>query len=517
MTPLRASLSIATVLASLAAAVALTTGSAVIPVAAAGGPWPEAFDKALREDFRLASSHEADAPYRELFAYLVTNAVDRRTPSGSAVMQPGAPSRHGAAVDAMEGFTRMAPLVATWVAGGRPSQITDLRGRKVDLLVWMRTGVTHGTDPASPGYWGKARDFDQRIVEAADVARSLWILRDILWPTLTEAERSRVLSWLGQVAQARPSDNNWNLYPVLIQEVIRSFGGQVDEELSHHRWARFASFRIGGGWYSDGEERGNIDWYAAWGIYYELWWIRRISPGYGGATLADDLRSFVGDLTYLIGPSGIPIMGRSVCYRLAAPAPLVAAALAGPDRNTAIHPGLARHALDAVTGHFVERGAFAGGAATQGYCAADLRVLDNYSGPSSCLWSLRALTLAFLAGPGDALWTAPEQPLPVDQSSYSHPIPAAGWTAVGNAATGDVQIVRTNADPSQSPALEPYGTWRRALSTVLWWRPYRPDNLPAKYERPSYSALDPFCGCPVPAPPEPAARSGAIVFRGGSR
>jgi hypothetical protein len=516
MRPLRISLFLAAALAALALAGTVATGSAMGPVAAASAPWPATFDVALRAGFRAAAPQEAEAPYRRLFAYLVTNAVDKATASGSAVVQPGAPSRHGAAVDAIEGFTRMAPLVAAWIAGGRPSRITDMRGREIDLLAWMRTGVTHGTDPVSPGYWGEARDLDQRIVEAADVARSLWLLRETLWPALSGAERAKVLGWLGQVARVRPSDNNWNLYPVLIQEVIRLLGGKVDEALSRRRFARFVAFRIGDGWYSDGADRASIDWYAAWGIYYELWWIRRISPGYGGPTVADDLRSFARDLAYLIGPTGIPIMGRSICYRMAAPAPLVAAALAGPDRNTDIQPGLARRALNAVTGHFVEKGAFAGGTVTQGYCAADLRLLDNYSGPSSCLWSLRALTLAFLAAPTDPFWAAPEQSLPVEQASYSHLIPAAGWTAVGDAATGDVQIVRNNTSRGAEPELEPYGLWRRALSTVLWWRPYRPENLPAKYERHIYSALEPFCGCPVSAPSEPVAQSGAAVRPGGT-
>jgi hypothetical protein len=239
-------------------------------------------------------------------------------------------------------------------------------------------------------------------------------------------------------------------------------------------------------------------------MQYELWWIRRVRPGFGGSSIAKALQAFEADLTYLIGPNGIPIMGRSICYRMAAPAPLVAAALGGPDRNTNVHPGVARHALDVVTRYFVMRGAFSNGMPTQGYCGADPRVLDNYSGPSSCLWSLRALTLALLAGTDAPFWRDPPEKLPVERSSYERDISSIGWRVVGNQAGAEIRILRAGATPMSEPvldALAPYSMWRRLVSTVIWWRPYRPDNWAAKYRLPVYSSRTPFCGCLQPAKP----------------
>jgi len=39
----------------------------------------------------------------------------------------------------------------------------------------LRTGILHGVDPRSNEYWGAIGDYDQRIVEAADIARILWL------------------------------------------------------------------------------------------------------------------------------------------------------------------------------------------------------------------------------------------------------------------------------------------------------------------------------------------------------
>ncbi|MDQ3138175.1 MAG: DUF2264 domain-containing protein [Gemmatimonadota bacterium] len=40
----------------------------------------------------------------------------------------------------------------------------------MNLIDLIRRGLLSGTDPASPAYWGPITDYDQRMVEAADVA-----------------------------------------------------------------------------------------------------------------------------------------------------------------------------------------------------------------------------------------------------------------------------------------------------------------------------------------------------------
>jgi len=176
---------------------------------------------------------------------------------------------------------------------------------------------------------------------------------------------------------------------------------------------------------------------------------------------------------------------------MAVAAPLVAGAHRFPD---VVSPGLARRASDAVWSHFLRSGAVAGGNVTQGYCGPDLRFVDNYSGPASCLWSLRSLVVAFYWPDGSAFWTAPAEPLPVERTDYRVPLPALGWTIVGSHADLDVRIERSGGVPGPVP-IDDYPSMRRATD-VIRGTPHRPDNRLSKYGLAVYSARAPFCGCP---------------------
>ena len=138
------------------------------------------------------------------------------------------------------------------------------------------------------------------------------------------------------------------------------------------------------------------------------------------------------------------MMGRSVCYRMAAPAPLVYGAARHPDW---VAPADARRAVDAVWTYYIAHGAVRDGIVTQGYCGVDPSIVDNYSGPSSCLWALRSLIPAFYMPPTADFWTKPPGRLVVDTASYSVRIPSIGWTVKGDRATGRVSIIRVGFAP----------------------------------------------------------------------
>jgi len=455
--------------------------------------WNLSYDVGLRADF--ARPHRrAETPYDDVFVYFVTAFHDRAIDGGSRAREPGAPSVNGADSDGFESFARTAPLVAAWLASGRPAVVRDLHGRSLDLRKLLHDGIVAGTTPGGPSYWGPIHDLDQKIVEAADVARTIWMVRDL--GVFTPDEIRRAAEWLRGALHRKVPDNNWHLYPVLIGKVLESLGEPADQAAIDAHFKRFLAFYRGGGWYSDGPG-ADFDFYNAWGIHYELFWLRRISPGFGGEPVREAMREFVSSYIDLVGPKGIPIMGRSICYRMAAPAPLIAAAMPEDGAPPAVDPGLARRALDAVWRYFIAKGAVADGVPTQGYCGTDLRILDNYSGPGSCLWSLRSLVLAFLSPPEAPLWTSNEEPLPIERGSYRIDIPQTRWTVTGDATTGEIRIRRWDA-AAGAPPVEDYGPLRRAAASLAWpllHRPFRPHNDAAKYHAASYSSAHPFCGC----------------------
>lgn len=443
----------------------------------------------LLDGFRSGAAPDAKA-YNDLFSYFVEGFEAYRTPLGAKAIYPGLPSRNGPASDELEGFSRIVPLMGAWVHSGRPRTLKLSNGVQVDLVATFRRGLIAGTDPHSREYWGQIHDYNQRIVEASDIALALWLYGNRVWPQLTQAQKNNVVSWLGQVNGKRVSDNNWHLYPVFINAVLDRLGAKSDHTDSLRNYQRFKEFYRGDGWFSDGPG-GIFDYYNAWSIQYQLYWLDQVDPTWDTGFISNSRRQFLMTYQYLFGPHGFPMIGRSVCYRMAAPVALIFGQQTDPDIVT---PGEARRALDVTWSEFIRKGGVRSGNITQGFCGADARVLDNYSGPASCLWGLRSLIVAFNLPEGSTFWTGLPSKLPVEIASYSVKIPELGWTITGNHSTDAIEIHKPGAPVPPTAALQGYGLIRRVASAVLW-RPFRPENHEAKYGFAVYDSARPFCGC----------------------
>lgn len=429
--------------------------------------------------------------YEDLFRYFLEGFQRHRSRLGARAFYPGLPSRHGSSIDGLEGFSRSAPLWGAWVRSGRPRAVVLPGGRTVDLPGEFRRGLLAGTDPASPEYWGAIRDRDQRIVEAADIALALWLFRPVLWDELRGSERERVDSWLSQVHGKELWDNNWHLFPVLVDAVQRSLGREGDPAGAARHSARIRDLHRGEGWFSDGP--GEVfDYYNAWGIHYALAWLERIDPSWDPEFLAVVRPVFLAGYRFLIGPAGFPFLGRSACYRIAVPAPLVLGQESHPD---VVSPGEARRGLDAIWSYFVSRGALRGGVPTQGYFGSDARILEAYSGPASALWSARSLVAAFSLPEDSPFWKAPPTALPVEEASYEVELGAPGWRVSGDRESRSIRIeIPGNGNAGDEPLDEP-GALDRLVGR-LFRTARRPVNRKAKYGRRFYRSDEPLCGGP---------------------
>ncbi len=434
-------------------------------------------------------SMEAEKKYHLLFSYFMTGFLLYKSKNPSLVIYPGAPSSHGPHIDAMEGFSRMLPLIASWISSGRGHRIQTLTGETVDLEEVVITGLLSGTDPNSSGYWGAFSDKDQKICEAADIALSIWMMRHTVWPKLEIAQKQRIMSWLLSINGKEVSDNNWHLFPVLINEVAMALGYDHDSPGVQAHYSRFKSFYRGDGWFSDGPQ--NIyDYYNAWGIHYSLFWINRINPEFDPTFIRESLKKFLQNYVYLLSPQGLPILGRSICYRMAASAPLIAAHLQDSDL---VDGGLARRAFDSTWNYFIRKGAVCQGKVTQGYCQEDLRFMDHYIGPASCLWALRSLILAFQCPENSSFWTAPARSLPVERGDYKVTIPSIRWTIQGIKATKEITI-NTGRSGQGVYQINNY-TIKQKLAELIDGKSRRPSNKYLKYKLGQYSSREPFCGC----------------------
>jgi hypothetical protein len=285
---------------------------------------------------------------------------------------------------------------------------------------------------------------------------------------------------------------NWHLFPLVVNRVLKSLGHPASDQAFSETWEDLLSDYAGEGWFRD-TRQAHFDYYNAWSFHYALYWLEQIDPGVDKAFIADARRAFVGFFRHFFTPKGLPIFGRSLIYRTAAPVPLVVAARTDPD---IVHPGEAQRAFDRVWRYFVNRGALTGGSLSQGYCGPDIRILDRYSGPASALWGLRSLVVALSYPASDVFWTATERPLPVECRDFEVRSDVAGLKVVGVRDANSVTVHRIGAGERQ-PRPRPYG-WKHRVAESLFGRPFRPENRAWKYKGAAYRSDEPFCGCSGP-------------------
>jgi len=449
--------------------------------------WFDQFGPPLSAAF-CDESRDVSARYDTLFGYFLAGFLEFRTAAGERVYYPGYKGMRGHRIEGLEGFARTAPLLASWLASGRARVVPDPRdaGGTIDLVQLIREGLLAGTDPGAATYWGDIVDVDQRSVEAADVALVVWLTRDLIWASLRDDQRDHIAAWLRPIEDRQISPNNWLLFRVLVIEVLRSLGAPASPTASAQAYGQFKRLYRGSGWFDDPPT--GVDFYNSWAISYALFWIDQVNPALDRPFIREVLRASAELTLHLISRDGVPMMGRSICYRMAVPCPVLIQSLLEPQ---VLLPGLARRALDAIWLHFVRRGGLSQGAVTQGYYLADKRFLDRYSGPGSCQWSLRSLVLAFQNPQGSAFWTDRPKPLPVEQGDYRLDLPELGWQVEGRSATGEVLIIIPANNDKQSEKIEEHSMWRRAVE-IVFRKPHQPHNTHIKYGQRRYSSKTPF-------------------------
>jgi hypothetical protein len=193
--------------------------------------------------------------------------------------------------------------------------------------------------------------------------------------------------------------------------------------------------------------------------------------------------------SHLISPAGLPMMGRSICYRTAVPSAVLAGSLLSPET---ISPGLARRALDVTWRHFVSHDILRQGSMTMGYYETDPRLVDRYSGGGSCHWGLRSLTLAYMAGRDHAFWRDRQQKLPVEAGDFFLDLPKLGWRVSGRQSDRNITI-SIPANANRKARIGALSRWMSLIERTTH-RPRRPNNLTLKYDLPAYSVVEPFGG-----------------------
>ncbi|MGW3726729.1 DUF2264 domain-containing protein [Streptomyces sp. NPDC000851] len=376
---------------------------------------------------------------------LLDGLLPYASPGFAQYRLPGPPSHSGPWSDGLEGFARSFLLAAFRIAGAQGSVDPGLIER-------YATGLAAGTDPHDGEHWPPITDRAQPMVEAASIAIALHESRPWLWDHLDDRVREQVTDWLGGFVGARANDSNWRLFQVITEEFLASVGAPHSGAEIDAGLARLDDWYRGDGWYTDGDGR-KFDYYNAWALHlYPVLWARIAGPRADPETVARHrarLREFLAVHQHFFGSDGAPVhQGRSLTYRFATTAPLWAGALADA---TPLPPGRTRRLASGALKHFAERGApDERGLLTLGWYRPFLGVTQRYSGPASPYWASKAF-LGLLLPADHPVWTAPEEPAPVDTTDVCLALPAPGWLLHSTAADGIVRLVNHGSDRLPPP------------------------------------------------------------------
>ena len=361
--------------------------------------------------------------------------------SRAQVRLPGLVSGSGAASDGLEGFARSFLLCAFRVAGEHGA---DPHG----FLDGYRDGIVAGTDPADPERWIRPQERPQAQVEAASIALGLQLTRPWLWDTLDADAQRRVVDWLALSPVAGYPDNNWRWFRITVETFLASVGGPYDADRIAADLARIEDYYRGDGWWSDGIRRA-YDHYCGWAMHlYPLLWAGSAeAEGFGAQALAPVFRArladFLDDHLALLGAEGVPVLqGRSLIYRFATAAPLWMGASSGTRQPL----GQLRRAASGTLKAFVERGAIdERGLLSVGLFGAWPAMAQSYSGAGSPYWAAKGFF--GLALPAEhPVWSAVEEPLPVERGDVRRVLRAPGWIVSGTAVDGIVRAINHGTD-----------------------------------------------------------------------
>ncbi|TDD56229.1 DUF2264 domain-containing protein [Nonomuraea terrae] len=397
--------------------------------------------------------------------HLLLTARRHASPSNARVSFPGPPGGYGPDVDGLEGFAR------TFLAAG--FRVAGEDGRDpLGLMDWYARGLAAGVDPKSPDRWVRVDEHDQAKVEAASIALVLHLTRPWLWDRLDPVVREQVVDYLAPAVGSAYPPINWVWFQLVVEQFLASVGGPCPDIPAG--LALTDGFVREDGWYADGAERA-YDHYVGWALhFYPLLWCEMAGPADPAADARRPgyllrLERYLRDAVHLVGGDGSPLVqGRSLTYRFAAAAPFWMGARAGVG-----DPGLLRRTASGIVRHFAERGApDEDGILTLGWHGPWRPIAQSYSGPGSPYWAAKGLF--GLALPADhPVWTAVEEPLPVESGDFQLAVRAPGWLVAGTRSDGVVRVVNHGTDHARpgahrsEPALYARLGYSTATSPIL--------------------------------------------------
>jgi len=326
------------------------------------------------------------------------------------------PDRAG--VTHLEAVGRLLSGLAPWLECDRPAEWLD--------LVWR--GLDAGTDPKSPDFLNFNRE-RQPLVDAAYLALATLRAPGVLGRELPGRVRENLIGGLKATRAIPPFENNWLLFPAVIEAALHRFGEAPDMARVSRALRRHAAWYLGDGAYGDGPGHC-FDYYNSYVTHPMLLAVLDVfasEPGYGDLQIQALRRAarYAQVQERLISPEGAyPLLGRSGAYRFGAFHALADAAL-----RRILPPQLAPAQVRCALGAVLDRqlavqGTFdADGWLRIGFAGAQPSLGESYVSTGSLYLCANAFLPLGLAS-DDPFWASPDQPWTALRAWHGQDLPA---------------------------------------------------------------------------------------------
>ena len=400
---------------------------------------------------------KAKEDFRACLRKIITPLKDFYTPGRAGLRIGYTETSYSEDIALMEGFSRVLWGLAPLWGGGGSSELDE---------VYLE-GIKNGTNPSHPEYWGELSQtkHDQRAVEMTAIGLALILAPEKIWYPLSDEEKANLERWLFRINSAENPllicNNNWQLFPVIVNLGLKSVGARYDEERINKSLKAVHSFYRDHGWYHDGLG-DQADYYVAFAIhFYSLIYARVMEwdDPENSRIFKERAEIFAKSFVYWFDEDGSAIpYGRSLTYRFAQVSFFSACLFAG------VYPfpiGVMKGIISRGLEWWMSKPIFDNaGILTVGYGYPNLIMSENYNSPGSPYWALKSFLILALDDSHE-FWSAEALPLPRMEKLL--PIPEACMT-----------VQRVNG---YSVAL-----------TAGQWAAWRPTHVAEKYSKFAYSS-----------------------------
>ena len=281
-----------------------------------------------------------------------------------------------------------------------------------DVLDWglICRGLTNGTDPDHPEFWGWPTDLDQRLVELAAIGFAMLAVPERIWEPLTITARVNVITYLRNATTCQFSANNWFYFRLLMDAGMRAVGEDIPIEAGQAEREALEELYLNDGWYRDGPGR-RVDHYTGFAFHTYALLLHRFAPHSDKGDHLARARLFAPQFAQWFDNQGRSLpYGRSMTYRFATVAFFGAYALA--DDESVLDWGILKGiVLRNLRWWGTQPIADRDGILPVGYAYPNPLMAENYNSPCSPYWALKAFLP--LALPEDhPFWRAEEMLLP---------------------------------------------------------------------------------------------------------